>query len=623
MSKKRRKPPKKRHHPVPPPPFEVRGGGKSIPITHRHRVYECLVKRQYLPLCESILQVLGFFQKHNFTSLDKDGLSRINDFVNAVFTIMTDKSFTIPPHMALPFVGHAHLMANVTAISEYDTTDSALRHIALQPENLVKLMFLYTVKNVTRLNPKLFYDFNARLASLWYFTYPLPTIGCVFPHYQGNMRRHFEAIDERFEPSDHRTSLLYFYCTYFVGESRHDQQIKAHINKVCQQKLASVNAAVVNKPDRKSIAVVTSKWWPNTAVYKSCFPLIDRFRQQGYRMTLVHTGSNDISEMAKDYFDRVEVVKFQKKPDKSFELTTKEIMTNDFQLAYFTDIGMTDESVWLSNLRLAPIQVTGHGHPVSTFGGLIDYFVMGDETDKLEDLDKNYSETPIVLPGLGCTPVWPAYKRRNLSRDTDCVLANCVWGPDKYNYDAMRLLQEMANKSDKLHFNIFASRGVHRYNAFLPFQNEIRELLRDRATLQSRLEYMAYMEEAEYGDFAINSWPFGGYNTVIEALYLGKPVVTLEGDRFYNMAASALLRRVGLDNLITHSAPEFIDLCARMANDPDYLAEQKEKLAAVDLRKALFETDEPLYFERAMEYIIENHDAIQTAGRPVFAKELV
>jgi hypothetical protein len=185
------------------------------------------------------------------------------------------------------------------------------------------------------------------------------------------------------------------------------------------------------------------------------------------------------------------------------------------------------------------------------------------------------------------------------------------------------LLQEIAVKAEKIHFNIFASRGVHRYNAFLPFRAEMLSLLPGCITIQSEKEYMAYMEEAEYGDFSINSWPFGGYNTVVEALYLGKPVVTLEGDRFYNMAASAVLRRVGLDNLITRTAPEFIDLCARMANDADYLAEQKEKLAAVDLRKALFETDEPVYFEAAMEYIIENHETIQAAGGPVFAKGLV
>ena len=483
-------------------------------------------------------------------------------------------------------------------------------------------MFLYSVKNEVVLDAKAFFDWNSRVASLWYLTYPLPTIGCVLPHYQANMQRHFNSIDKRYAPSDHRTSLPYFYSTYFAGETRKDKVVKEQINAACQTKLASVNKRIRNVPARDSIAIVTSKWWPNTAVYKSCFPLIDRLRDR-YRMTLIHTGQSPVSDLAKEYFDRVETVKFQHKEDKSYELTTSTIMENDFQLAYFLDIGMTDESVWLSNLRLAPIQVTGHGHPVSTFGSEIDYFVMGEETDKLEDLDKNYSETPIVLPGLGCAPVWPMYKRQNLTRKQDHVLANCVWGPDKYNHTAIRMLQEIASKAEKIHFNIFASRGVHRYNAFLPFKAEMQHLFPGCATIQAEKEYMEYMEESEYGDFAINSWPFGGYNTIIEALYLGKPVVTLEGDRFYNMAASALLRRVGLENLITTTAPEFIELCARMANDPDYLAEQTEKLAAVDLGKALFETDEPIYFEAAMEHIIENHETIQAAGGPVFARGLV
>jgi predicted O-linked N-acetylglucosamine transferase (SPINDLY family) len=134
---------------------------------------------------------------------------------------------------------------------------------------------------------------------------------------------------------------------------------------------------------------------------------------------------------------------------------------------------------------------------------------------------------------------------------------------------------------------------------------------------------MDYMEEAEYGDFTINSWPFGGYNTVVESLYLGKPVVTLEGDRFYNLAASALLRRVGLESLIAKSAPEFINLCVRMVNDPAFLAEQRAKLAEVDLSKVIFDTDEVRYFKRMMEYIINNHETLRGNQNPLIARELV
>jgi predicted O-linked N-acetylglucosamine transferase (SPINDLY family) len=133
---------------------------------------------------------------------------------------------------------------------------------------------------------------------------------------------------------------------------------------------------------------------------------------------------------------------------------------------------------------------------------------------------------------------------------------------------------------------------------------------------------MDYMEEAEYGDFTINSWPFGGYNTVVESLYLGKPVVTLEGDRFYNRAASALLTRVGLGNLVTKTAPQFIELCVKLAEDADFLEAQKAKLREADLGKLFFDTNEPLYFEKMMEYIIDNHSQLQGNKTPLLAREL-
>lgn len=622
MSKRQRKRTKTKRRKRPEMPiFEIFKETGVLPKTHFQRLHTALANKKYAFVCDNILNVLAYFQKNNFTGINAAARDRINNIVSAIFTAIADPDFVIPLPKIPIFVGHGHLMTNLVALSDYETTENVLRHVIPQPDNIAKILFLYSVKNKIQLDSKAFFDWHPRVASLWYLTYPLPTIGCVLPHYQANMRRHFEEIDERFSPADHRASLLYFYCTYFAGEARTDRGVKEQINKACQEKLAPVQKSITCKPARDSIAIVTSKWWPNTAVFKSCFPLIDRFRDR-YRMTLIHTGQSEVSDMANEYFDKVEVVKFRRREGGAYELTTKNIMENDFQLAYFTDIGMTDESVWLSNLRLAPIQITGHGHPVSTFGSKIDYFVMGEETDKLEDLAKNYSEIPIVLPGLGCAPVWPMYKRQNLTRDKEHVLANCVWGPDKYNYTAIRMLQEIAART-KIHYNIFASRGVHRYNAFLPFEAEIKSLLPNVATVQSEKEYMAYMEESEYGDFAINSWPFGGYNTVVEALYLGKPVVTLEGDRFYNMAASALLRRVGLDNLIATTAPEFIDLCVRMANDPDYLAEQKEKLAAVDLGEALFDTDEPKYFEAAMEYVIDNHERLKKENKPIFTRELV
>jgi len=613
---------KKRQTKAPSKLFEFQTGSRSLPTINRRRLYSLLGKRRHDLICESILEILLYFQDNNFMSLNAEALNRINDIASVILAVISDPTFIVPSEKAAALVGRAHLFANLVALSDYGVTDQVLRHVMRQENNLYKILFLYTVKNRLTLDSSKFFDMHPQLASLWYYTYPLATIGCVTPYYQVNMRRHFENPDSRYSPADHRVSLPYFYCTYFAGESRSDRPVKELINKSCQEQLQQINIRIKNVPARDSIAVVTSKWFENSAVYKSCYPLLDRLRPR-YRMTLLHTGPFAVPELAKNYFDVVHKIQFQETPQRTYELTTSSILENDFQLAYFPDIGMTDESIWLSNLRLAPIQVTGYGHPVSTFGSEMDYFVVGTETEVLDDLSKNYSETPIVLPGLGCAPVWPTYKPKYPEKKTDKIVANCVWGPDKYNHAAISMLQEIAGLAPPIEYAIFSSRGVHRYNAFLPFEREIKQRVGKFATLHSRMEYMEYMEEAEFGDFTINSWPFGGYNTVVESLYLGKPVVTLEGDRFYNLAASALLRKVGLENLIAKTASEFIDLCVKMANDPAYLVEQKAKLTAIDLYKVLFDTDEPLYFERMIEYIIDNHASLAGDKNPLVAKCLV
>ena len=602
-------------------PFQFSRDKNVLPTTFREKLYRLMARGQQNAVTESILDILLYIQNNNFSSLDQPGRDRLNEIVSAIFMVLSDPAYVIDPKYAGTLVARAHLMANLVALSCYETTDHVLKQVLTQKNNLIKIFFLYTVRNYTELDVTKFFEMQPALASMWYFTYPLATIGCVMPHQQSNMRRHFEIINPAYAPSDHRVAVPYFASTYFAGQDRKDRPMKETINANCKKWLKNSGIKMENKPVRDSMLVITSKWFDNSAVYKSYFPFIDRFREK-YRMTLLHTGSHEPAKLATDYFDVVHSSRLISKGGNINQLNLKSVTTGDFQLAFFPDIGMTDESVWLSNLRLAPIQVTGYGHPVSTFGSEIDYFVVGEEVEDLDNLDKNYSETPIVLPGLGCVPTWPNYKPKYPEKKTGKIVANCVWGPDKYNYTMIRMLQEIISKAPEIEYAIYSSRGVHRYNSFLPFAAELSQQLGDTGRLHADKEYLEYMEESEYGDFAINSYPFGGYNTVVEALYLGKPVVTLEGDRFYNLAASALLRRVGLDDLITTTAPEFIRTCTRMVNDTAFLAEQKAKLASVDLKEAIFDTDEPAYFAQMMEYIIDNHEQLKGSKKPLFAREI-
>src|SRR2546429_306824 len=81
-------------------------------------------------------------------------------------------------------------------------------------------------------------------------------------------------------------------------------------------------------------------------------------------------------------------------------------------VVYYPDIGMTPQSILLANLRLAPIQIMSLGHPVSTWGSEIDYFISGADVEPPNYPERNYSERLVLLPGCGGVYNRPLYERR-------------------------------------------------------------------------------------------------------------------------------------------------------------------------------------------------------------------
>jgi hypothetical protein len=140
---------------------------------------------------------------------------------------------------------------------------------------------------------------------------------------------------------------------------------------------------------------VTERWHRNHAVYKSAGPLVEQLLDK-YDLTLVWTNPPDREPptIVKEYFDKVVHCYF--KADGNLVIPD-ELMNNDLQMIYYPDIGMSDESVWMSNMRFAPIQAVGYGHPDTTGdGNEIDYFLCGDVEKNADDA---YSELVYVFRG--------------------------------------------------------------------------------------------------------------------------------------------------------------------------------------------------------------------------------
>lgn len=94
----------------------------------------------------------------------------------------------------------------------------------------------------------------------------------------------------------------------------------------------------------------------------------------------------------------------------------------------------------------------------------------------------------------------------------------------------------------------------------------------------SRLELQGYLAGDRYRDLhstvdlALDPFPCNGATTTIDTLWLGVPVLALEGDSFRSRNSSGILFNAGLGPLIARSPGHYLEIARRLVGDPDELA---------------------------------------------------
>jgi hypothetical protein len=565
---------------------------------------ELYAKKHYSPLAGAMLATLAHYDSVSFAQISPEDLARLEAFATTFFYLFTRPDFEIPENISLTFVAMGHVLANVAAMSSFGTTDGPLTSVMRQSKNLVKLLTLYNARNRVTLDPKELFDLSPKVASLWYTRYPLCMGGFTSVRTTENVTRHLASVDPRFVIPDEAVTAMYFGCTDLDPEN--DRVLKQAINARIRKDMRRV--PVENHPRPGHVAVLTSKWFPGSAVYRSSFPFIQALAQR-YELTLVHLGAAR-PDLDTSLFRRVLSVQLC-----GAQLDMNSVVQNDFQAAYYPDIGMSPESVWLSNVRLAPVQAMGYGHPVSTFGSEIDYFIGGGDVELAHLAEHNYSERLVLIPGIGSHPVYPDYQFQRPPRRDDAIRINCSWGCAKITYPLLAKLKEIRDRASRpVIFQFFPSWGLERYNCVLPFLHDIQELLSSSAFVVTNHAYQQYMQYMEWADLALDSYPFGGYNTVVDSLFLGKPLVAQEGTHYYNRVSSAVLRRCGLGELVAEDDRQYVEKTLRLIDDQEYRQYFAGLLSTIDLRSRLFDTEEPRYFARAIEYVIDNHQRLKQDG---------
>ena len=121
--------------------------------------------------------------------------------------------------------------------------------------------------------------------------------------------------------------------------------------------------------------------------------------------------------------------------------------------------------------------------------------------------------------------------------------------------------------------------------------------------LVPHLPYAKYMELMEEGDFAVDCFPFAGSNTVSDNLHLRKPVVILQGDRWFNRIGGAMMRECGMGGLVADDEEHFKDILIDMITYQHVRDEWSRQMQSIDLDSCVYHTRGVTEFHELIDFL--------------------
>jgi predicted O-linked N-acetylglucosamine transferase (SPINDLY family) len=261
----------------------------------------------------------------------------------------------------------------------------------------------------------------------------------------------------------------------------------------------------------------------------------------------------------------------------------------------YPEIGMDAMTVKLASLRLAPLQLATWGHPQTTGLPTIDCYVSAQALEP-PDAQANYSEQLVCLPGLGVhySPLEVSPEpvdREALGLRPDAALLLCPGLPFKYFPSDDGVWVDIAKQLPQAQLVFFnastdylSSRLEARLRqcflqAGLRFEHHVRFVPR-----LDRPQFFGLMQQA---CLFLDSIGFSGFNTAMQAMECGLPVVTLEGPSLRGRFAAGILREIGLEESIARTHEDYVRIAVALASDAtrrqalqDHILQRRARLFA-------------------------------------------
>jgi predicted O-linked N-acetylglucosamine transferase (SPINDLY family) len=115
-------------------------------------------------------------------------------------------------------------------------------------------------------------------------------------------------------------------------------------------------------------------------------------------------------------------------------------------------------------------------------------------------------------------------------------------------------------------------------------RQQVLDLMRAEGVRAERIEFVAegprqeYLERYHRADMMLDSFPYNGHTTSLDALWMGVPVVSLAGGQIVSRAGLSQLSNLGLPELVAFSDDDYVSIAANLAGDVARLTQLRKTL---------------------------------------------
>ena len=234
-------------------------------------------------------------------------------------------------------------------------------------------------------------------------------------------------------------------------------------------------------------------------------------------------------------------------------------------------------------LKPARVQVT-HVASAGTLGMSTIDFKLTDRYADLPEAQEHQIERLLAMDG--CVYPYrapdpaevPAFSRAQARIRDDAYVIGAFVTPMKLSRRCLSLWKEVADRVPRAVF-AFSPLNERDRGAYVRLMGSVGIeparlvfLPQGRSDAENQARYRVV-------DVVLDPMPFGNVNGTIEPLAMGVPVVSLIGRRHGERTSYSILSNLGVDSTLVQSGREYVDLAARLADDPDFAADVRASIA--------------------------------------------